>query len=68
MNVFNNFALKNPDQHSEIDYFYILDHLEESKLNVNQIKDIFQNRFNAYNSYQNNKDYVGKPLKPNNKQ
>lgn len=45
MDVFKDFALNNTEQNSEIDYFYILDHLENSNINVKEIKELFEKRF-----------------------
>lgn len=63
--VFKSFLLNNQTSESEIDYFYILDHLEQSKLNLNEIKDIFTERLNKF---KNNKKNVNNCNTINNKQ
>lgn len=47
-NVFRDFVLANQDKESDIDYFYILEYLEENKLNISHINDIMSERFKAH--------------------
>ena len=46
--VFENFIRECQGIDNEIDYFYILDHLENSQIKVKEINSIFRERFNGY--------------------
>lgn len=51
-NLFKDFVLENQDKESDIDYFYILEYLEENKLNISHINEIMSERFKAHKQKQ----------------
>lgn len=56
MDTFIKFANENDKQHSEIDYFYILENLDEREYDLNSVKKLFKDRFeNFYNKEIKNK-------------
>ena len=46
--VFEDFIKQNQDVENDIDYFYILDHLEESKIDNKEIDNLLSERFTIY--------------------
>lgn len=47
-NPFENFIKECQENTNEIDYFYILDHLQNSEIQVKKIESLFRDRFSAY--------------------
>jgi hypothetical protein len=47
-NPFEQFIRDCQDNTNEIDYFYILDHLQNSEIQVKKIETLFKERFDSY--------------------